>query len=54
LPSRDIIADSIECVMRGQLYDSNISLVPPCNSKLIVAWVRQEHGIFAVVLEMLT
>src|SRR5947207_15657783 len=27
LPSRDIIADSIECVMRGQLYDANISLV---------------------------
>lgn len=29
LPSRDIIADSIECVMRGQLYDANISLVLP-------------------------
>jgi len=27
LPSRDIIADSIECVIRGQLYDANISLV---------------------------
>ena len=27
LPSRDIIADSIELVMRGQLYDANISLV---------------------------
>ena len=27
LPSRDLIADSIECVMRGQLYDANISLV---------------------------
>jgi len=27
LPSRDLIADSIECVMRGQLYDANVSLV---------------------------
>jgi dihydroxy-acid dehydratase len=27
LPSRDLIADSIECVVRGQLYDANISLV---------------------------
>jgi dihydroxy-acid dehydratase len=30
LPSRDIIADSIECVVRGQLYDANISLVFRC------------------------
>lgn len=27
LPSRDLIADSIECVVRGQMYDANVSLV---------------------------
>ena len=27
LPSRDLIADLIECVVRGQMYDTNISLV---------------------------
>jgi dihydroxy-acid dehydratase len=27
LPSRDLIADSIECVVCGQMYDANISLV---------------------------
>jgi dihydroxy-acid dehydratase len=29
LPSRDLIADSIECVVRGSLYDANVSLVYP-------------------------
>ena len=39
LPSRDLIADSIECVMRGQLYDANISLVYPSTILLIIAWM---------------
>jgi dihydroxyacid dehydratase/phosphogluconate dehydratase len=39
LPSRDIIADSIECVMRGQLYDANISLVHSFLVSLTVAWM---------------
>jgi dihydroxy-acid dehydratase len=39
LPSRDLIADSIECVMRGQLYDANISLVYPFGIQLTVAWM---------------
>jgi dihydroxy-acid dehydratase len=39
LPSRDLIADSIECVMRGQLYDANISLVFPSRILLIIAWM---------------
>ena len=39
--SRDLIADSIECVMRGQLYDANISLVKQNSFKLTdsLAWM---------------
>lgn len=33
LPSRDIIADSIETVMCGQWYDANISL-PGCDKNM--------------------
>ena len=33
LPSRDLIADSIETVMRGQWYDGNISL-PGCDKNM--------------------
>lgn len=33
LPSRDVIADSIETVMRGQWYDANISL-PGCDKNM--------------------
>ena len=50
LPSRDLIADSIECAIRGQLYDANISLVPTYLSGLILAWMRQEHGMSALNL----
>ena len=35
LPSREIIADSIEAVMRAQWYDANISL-PGCDKNLPV------------------
>jgi len=33
LQSRDIIADSIETVMRAQFYDANIS-VPGCDKNM--------------------
>jgi dihydroxy-acid dehydratase len=33
LPSRDLIADSIETVMRAQWYDANISL-PGCDKNM--------------------
>jgi len=42
LPSRDIIADSIECVMSGQWYDGNISL-PGCDKNMpgcVIAMAR--------------
>merc|ERR1719215_2251156 len=33
LPSRDVIADSIETVMKGQWYDANIS-IPGCDKNM--------------------
>ena len=51
LPSRDIIADSIELVMRGQLYDANISLVSPRQLSsdhslgVIRTWYRRCYGV---------
>ena len=53
LPSRDLIADSIETVMRDQWYDANISL-PGCDKNMpgcMIAMARVNRDRKSVVRE---